>query len=54
VGLRSTGGRSGTGLTNLRERLQLAFGGDAQVRLGPFEPRGAWAEIEFPARRSVA
>ena len=54
VGLPGGSGRTGTGLANLRERLQLAFGGDAQVRLGPFEPRGAWAEIEFPARRSAA
>jgi sensor histidine kinase YesM len=54
IGLQSTGGRPGTGLVNLRERLQLAFGGDAQVRLGPFEPRGTWAEMEFPARRSAA
>jgi hypothetical protein len=54
VGLGSTSESPGTGLTNLRERLRLAFGGDAQVRLGPFEPRGAWAEIEFPARRSAA
>ena len=54
VGLHSANGGPGTGLANLRERLQLAFGGDAQVRLGPFAPRGAWAELEFPARRSAA
>jgi LytS/YehU family sensor histidine kinase len=54
VGLQTAGARPGTGLSNLRERLQLAFGGDAQVRLGPFAPRGVWAEMEFPARRSVA
>ena len=54
VGLQSAGGQPGTGLSNLRERLQLAFGGDAQVRLGSFEPRGVWAEMEFPARWSVA
>ena len=33
VGLRSAGDGLGTGLSNLRERLQLAFGGDAQLRL---------------------
>ena len=54
VGLDGDGGRPGTGLTNLRERLQLAFGGDAQVRLGPFEPHGTWVEMEFPVRRSAA
>jgi sensor histidine kinase YesM len=54
VGLQRANGTPGTGLANLRERLRLAFGGDAQVRLGPFEPRGVWAEMEFPARRSAA
>ena len=54
VGLHGANGEPGTGLANLRERLRLAFGGDAQVRLGPFEPRGVWAEMEFPARRSAA
>ena len=54
VGLQGAGGRPGTGLSNLRERLKLAFGGDAQVRIGSFEPRGVWAEMEFPARRSAA
>jgi len=42
-------GRFGTGLTNLRERLALAFDGDAQVRLTPAQPRGTLAEAEFPA-----
>jgi len=41
----------GTGLTNLRERLQLAFGGDAQLRLSPLQPHGACAEVEFPAQQ---
>jgi hypothetical protein len=40
----------GTGLRTLRERLRLAFGGDAALRLSPVEPRGACAEIDFPAR----
>jgi signal transduction histidine kinase len=53
VGLPSARDHAGTGLSNLRERLQLAFAGDAQVRLEPFAPRGAWAEMEFPARRSA-
>src|SRR6266704_856499 len=33
VGLRPTANGQGTGLTTLRERLQLAFGGDAHLRL---------------------
>jgi hypothetical protein len=49
IGLPSHGHRPGTGLANLRERLELAFGGDAQLRLSPLEPRGTCAEIEFPA-----
>ena len=44
----------GTGLTNLRERLALAFDGDAQVTLTPARPRGTVAEAEFPARTSDA
>ncbi|HTA65380.1 MAG TPA: histidine kinase [Xanthomonadaceae bacterium] len=44
----------GTGLSNLRERLQLAFGGDAQLRLSPLQPHGVCAELDFPARRASA
>jgi Histidine kinase len=54
VGLQNGAGRPGGGLSNLRERLQLAFDGDAQVRVASFEPHGVWAEMEFPARRSAA
>lgn len=42
---------AGTGLSNLRERLELAFGDDAAVRLGTTEAGGTLAEAEFPARR---
>ncbi|MDE2367923.1 MAG: histidine kinase [Burkholderiales bacterium] len=52
VGLRPRRtGSAGTGLSNLRERLALAFGGDAQVRLGPAPVAGTVAEAEFPARQ---
>jgi sensor histidine kinase YesM len=54
VGLTQAGDGLGTGLTNLRERLQLAFGGDAQLRLSSLEPHGVCAELEFPARRVCA
>jgi signal transduction histidine kinase len=54
VGLREGSQGLGTGLANLRERLQLAYGGDAQLRLLPLQPRGVSAEVEFPARRSGA
>lgn len=52
VGMRGAGNGLGTGLSNLRERLQLAFGGDAQLRLLALEPHGVRAELEFPARWS--
>jgi len=54
VGLAHAADGLGTGLSNLRERLQLAFGGDAQLRLESIEPHGVRASLEFPVRRSVA
>jgi LytS/YehU family sensor histidine kinase len=51
VGLQTAGKGLGTGLSTLRERLQLAFSGDAQLRLTQIEPHGVRAELEFPARR---
>src|SRR5207245_1189237 len=50
VGLRPAADGQGTGLTTLRERLQLAFGGDAHLRLSAVSPHGACAELEFPAQ----
>ncbi len=51
VGLRPAGDSagSGTGLSTLRERMQLAFGGDARLSLSGIVPHGLCAEIEFPA-----
>ncbi len=49
VGMRASGDGPGTGLAALRERLQLVFGADASLRLDPLQPRGAIAEITFPA-----
>jgi LytS/YehU family sensor histidine kinase len=55
VGLQSRRGEgAGTGLTNLRERLALAYGGDARVTLTDGEPRGTVAEVEFPARSGAS
>ncbi len=51
LGLAESGHGPGTGLNNLRERLQLAFGGDAQLRLTEIEPHGVRAELDLPARR---
>jgi len=48
VGLTEGSGSGGTGLTNLRERLRLAWGEAAQLRLGEVTPHGVCAEIETP------
>ena len=50
AGLGQTEGGLGTGLTTLRERLELAFGGDATLRVSAQHPRGVCAELDFPAR----
>ena len=50
VGMRPAADRQGTGLTTLRERLQLAFGDDAHLRVSAMSPHGVCAELEFPAR----
>jgi LytS/YehU family sensor histidine kinase len=54
VGLRASGRGLGSGLASLRERLKLAFGTDAELRLEAVEPHGARASLEFPARRRAA
>jgi sensor histidine kinase YesM len=54
VGLQAAGSGLGTGLASLRERLQLAFGGAAELRLHEVEPHGVCAEVEFPARATTA
>lgn len=53
VGLKTTGSGLGTGLATLRERIQLAFGGDAQFHLTEIEPHGVCAELTFPARAAA-
>jgi sensor histidine kinase YesM len=50
VGIGPGSGGLGTGLSTLRERLQLAFDGDADLRLTEVAPHGVRAEIEFPAQ----
>jgi sensor histidine kinase YesM len=54
VGLKITGKGLGTGLSTLRERLQLAFGGEAQLRLTEVDPHGVCAELDLPARQETA
>jgi hypothetical protein len=53
VGLQATSDSLGTGLSTLRERLDLAFGGDAQLQLFPLEPHGLRVELEFRAERAL-
>ncbi len=50
AGLHQSANGLGTGLTTLRERLQLIFGDTAQLRLAPNGSRGAIAEIDMPAQ----
>ena len=44
----------GTGLANLRERLQLVFAGQAQLSLTALEPNGFCVNINIPAQWSPA
>ncbi len=50
VGFQPSGRGLGSGLAALRERLQLAFGGDASVQLEAVQPSGVCATLELPAR----
>lgn len=52
AGLKPTNGGLGTGLSTLRERLQLTFGGDAELRVVAETPRGVTAVLDFPAREA--
>jgi LytS/YehU family sensor histidine kinase len=56
TGLGLGGGESGLGigLSTLRERLSLAFGGDARLDVSNVTPGGVIAELEFPAEEAAA
>jgi len=54
VGLRSVTRGLGTGLSTLRERLKLAFGGNAQFSLTEIAPRGVCAEVSMPRREGAS
>ena len=49
VGLHEAGGTPGTGLSTLRERLRLAYGDTAQLRITALAPHGVRADIDVPA-----
>ena len=48
--LRESTSGLGTGLTTLRERLQIVFGDGAYLRLASNGPNGAIAEIDMPVQ----
>jgi hypothetical protein len=50
AGLHQSADSLGTGLTTLRERLQLIFGDAAQLRLTSGSPRGVAVEVDMPAQ----
>jgi hypothetical protein len=50
AGVHQSASGLGTGLTTLRERLQLIFGDAAQLRLTANRPGGTVVEIEMPAQ----
>jgi hypothetical protein len=52
VGLQQSNRSLGTGLTTLRERLELNFGGETKLSVSAQAPKGVRAELEFPARKS--
>ena len=54
VGLKRAANGLGTGLSTLRERLELAFGGDAKLDLVALVPHGVRAELDFPAEERKA
>ena len=53
AGLKSKNHGLGTGLSTLRERLQLTFGGEVELQLTEITPHGVCAALSFPARRET-
>ena len=50
VGLQSSSSSTGTGLTTLRERLQLFFHSDAELLMNEVSPHGLRVEVNFPVQ----
>ncbi len=53
IGLHPSGHGLGTGLSTLRERLQLSFGPTTSLNLSEVTPHGVCVELLFPAQRSL-
>lgn len=53
VGVGQGGTGLGTGLSALRERLHLSFGGNTEVNLSEVAPHGVRVELVFPSIRST-
>ena len=53
AGLQSAGQGLGTGLSALRERLQLVFGSSAQLMVAARDPHGVIVTLDFPAREAA-
>jgi signal transduction histidine kinase len=51
LGFAAAGNGLGTGLSTLRERLQLAFGNAARLDVTEIEPHGVCARLDIPARK---
>lgn len=49
MGLQRGNAGLGTGLATLRERLEMAFGGNVRLRVAEQAPHGVIAELDFPA-----
>ena len=50
VGLQQSANGLGTGLSTLRERLRLVYGGEAHLRIAALQPHGVSAELDLPVR----
>ena len=53
VGFRQQSDGLGTGLSTLKERISLAFNGDAALRVSEILPHGVCAEINIPIKECV-
>ena len=53
VGLKVAGSGLGTGLSTLRERLQIAYGNAASLQLTEVAPHGVCVELQLPVEQQI-